>query len=72
MEGIICALLPEIIDFSFWGKYHLWCCFDWSDNQNNKMRAFTNRILYTFFYKKNTYGSHSEKYHCIVDLNQLK
>ena len=32
-------------------------------------RAFTKRILDTPLYKTNTYGTHSAKYHCIVDWN---
>ena len=36
------------------------------------MQAFTNRILSTSLYMTNTYGTHSAKYHCIVDWNQFK
>ena len=69
--GIIFALLTNITCFSVWGKYHL-CCFDCGDNHNNQMRASTERILYSLFYKTNAYGTHSVKNHCIFDLNQFK
>ena len=42
------------------------------DNHNYQTRASTKRILDTPLYKTNTYGTHSAKYHCIVDWNQFK
>ena len=42
------------------------------DNHNYQTRASTKRILDTPLYKTNTYGTHSAKYHCILDWNQFK
>ena len=42
------------------------------DNYNYQTHASTKRILDTLLYKKNTYGIHSAKYHCILDWNQFK
>ena len=42
------------------------------DNHNYQTRASTKKILDTPLYKTNTYGTHSAKYHCIVDWNQFK
>ena len=41
-------------------------------NHNYQMRASTKKILDIPLYKTNTYGSHSAKYHYIVDWNQFK
>ena len=37
------------------------------DNHNYQTRASTKITLDTPLYKRNTYGTHSAKYHCIVD-----
>ena len=42
------------------------------DNHNYQTRASTKRILDTPLYKTNTYGTHSAKYHCILDWNQFE
>ena len=41
------------------------------DNHNYQTRASTERILDTRLYKTNTYGTHSAKYHCILDWNHF-
>ena len=42
------------------------------DNHNYQTRASTKRILDNPLYKTSTYGTHSAKYHCILDWNQFK
>ena len=42
------------------------------DNHNHQTQAYTKRILDTPLYNVNTYGTHSAKYHCILDWNQFK
>ena len=42
------------------------------DNHNYQTRASTKRILDTPLYKTNTYGTHSTKYHCILNWHQFK
>ena len=41
-------------------------------DHNYETQASTKRILDTPLYKTNTYGTHSAKYHCILDWNKFK
>ena len=43
-----------------------------NDNHNYQMQACTKRILDNPLYKTNTYGTHSAKYHCILNWNHFK
>ena len=42
------------------------------DNHNYQRQGSTKIIPDTPLYKANTYGTHSAKYHCIVDWNQFR
>ena len=66
-----CLLVSQIEQYQTLAKSFV-TLKHYGDNHNYLTRASTKRILDTPLYKTNTYGTHSAKYHCIVDWNQFK